>query len=487
MAGILNVEQLKVRKMQLRSTLTILFIASIFMVGFGQDKQYRILGTLENYNQDTVFLGQYFMDKQYLVDTAVVDNYQFTFSDTSTLHPGVYLIVMPPDNKYFQLMVSDSNQVDFAFKADFNDIEKTVAFTNSPDNELFYRNMRYVGNMRSEYNALSSEAETASEEEKGKIEASMQALSAKVQKFQEKMVTENPSLLTSALVRSGFKIDIPEFGGTPEEVNLQRYRFYKMHYFDHVDLSDARLLRSPSNVLYDRVKYYLEKLTPQHPDSIITSVDYLLSKMKPAGETYRQYLVKFLNDYAASKIVGMDAVYVHLALEYYAKGEAPWVEVDQLAKIVGDARNAEPTLIGKLAPNLVVQRRDSTDVSLYDIESEYVVLIFWSHDCQHCKESMPKLKEFYNRRSIEGIEVLSVCTKFGKDEPPCWEFVDDKALDGWINASDKTGGRSRMHQLFNIKKTPKLFVLDKDKKIISKDIGVEQLDNFCDRVILNSK
>jgi thiol-disulfide isomerase/thioredoxin len=230
----------------------------------------------------------------------------------------------------------------------------------------------------------------------------------------------------------------------------------------------------------------MEKLTPQHPDSIIQSIDYLLPKMEGAKDTYKNYLIKFLNDYAQSKIVGMDAVYVHLALEYYNKGKAPWVEESQLDKIIANAMDAEPTLIGKMAPNLTVQLRDSSDISLYDIDADYLILVFWAHDCGHCKESMPQLKKFYEENQGRGIKVLSVCTKLNKDQPACWDFVDEKELDIWINASDVKGGRSYMHSLFNIKKTPKLFVLNKDKKIISKDLGADQLGAFFDQIIIPS-
>jgi thiol-disulfide isomerase/thioredoxin len=201
--------------------------------------------------------------------------------------------------------------------------------------------------------------------------------------------------------------------------------------------------------------------------------------MEPAEETYRYFLIKFLNDYAQSKIVGMDAVYVHLASNYYAKDKAPWVEKSQLEKIIQNAKDAEPTLIGKYAPNLKLQLRDSSDIHLYDVKSDYLILVFWAHDCGHCKESLPLLKEFTDKNAETlGIQVFSVCTKLLKDEPPCWDFIDEKNLGAWINATDKSGGRSYMHSLFNIKKTPKLFILDKEKKIISKDLGPEQLEEF---------
>lgn len=466
----------------------ILPVLALLIPGFkslAQSSQTVIQGHLDNYTEDTIFLGYYYGDKQYLLDTAAVTDGDFSFRGDS-LKDGVYLVVMPPENKYFQVIVNE-NEREFSFTGDINDIEQTIQFTGSVDNSLFYKNLRYISSKRQEVELLNAKKDSLSEPEKINVDGQLKNINEEVTLYQKELVEANPGLLTTALIRSGFLIDIPQYEGTPEEINLKQYLFYKKHYFDHVDLSDQRLLRAPKHVIFDRVNYYLEKLTPQHPDSIIQSIDLLLNRMEGAQETYRYYLIKFLNNYAQSKIVGMDAVYVHIALNYYAKDKAPWVEDAQLEKIIQNAREAEPTLIGKYAPNVKLQLRDSTDIMLHDMRADYTIVVFWAHDCSHCKESMPKLKEFYENRSPDlDVKVLSVCTKLLKEEPACWDFVDDKGLegmDGWINASDMNGGRSYMHSLFNIKKTPKLFILDKDKKIISKDLGPEQLGEFFDHVV----
>jgi len=468
--------------MNIRSTWNILFYLMFISNAIAQTTAFQISGHLANYLEDTIYLGYYYGDKQYLIDTTSVSEGSFDFSMDS-LKEGVYLVVMPPDNKYFQIIINASEN-NFRFSGDIKNIEETIAFEGSGDNSMFYENLRYISAKRKEVEVLNAGKDSLSEAKKTAIDAQLKAINDEVTSYQKDLVTKNPEYLTSALIKSGFMIDIPQYEGAPEEVNLQQYLYYKKHYFDHVDLSDERLLRAPKHIIFDRVNYYLEKLTPQHPDSINRSIDYLLHKMVGAEETYRYYLIKFLNDFAQSKIVGMDAVYVHLALNYYDKGMAPWVESAQLEKIIQNARDAEPTLIGKYAPNIKLQLRDSSDINLYDVKSEYTILVFWAHDCGHCKESMPKLKEFYDQHAEKlGVEVFSVCTKVLKDEPACWDFVDEKGLDGWINTSDQHGGKSFMHALFNIKKTPKLFILDVDKKIISKDLGPEQLEEYFDQII----
>ncbi len=467
------------------------FLISLILICFiaaTAQSQYRIEGELAGYDQSEIYLGYYYADKQYLMDTSQVEKGKLVFEGSDTLKPGVYIVVMPPDNSYFQLMVNEGNP-NFSFAGEKDRLEQTLKFDNSPDNQLFYENLAFIGEQRKIVEELRQKMEiTEDEQVKTALEEKLEAINLEVTSFQKELVAKNPDGLTATLVRSGFNIELPKFEGTEEEVQRQRYIYYKKHYFDNIDLSDDRLLRTPQHVFFDRVYHYIEKLTPQHPDSIIVSLDYILGKMEPAQEAYRYFLIEFLNKYAQSKIVGMDAVYVHLALQYYGNGKAPWVDESQLKKIISNAEDASPTLIGKVAPNFVVQQKDGSNISLAEVKALYIVLVFWAHDCSHCQTSMPELVEFHKnfQESDSGIQVFSVCTKLNSDEPPCWDFVTEKNLEGlpdWINASDQLGGRSYMHSLYNIKKTPKMFVLDGEKRIITKDLSVEQLYEFFEQTL----
>ena len=462
--------------------LYIIAISTLAIISSYAQSGYQISGQLAGYDQDSIFLGYYFADKQYLIDTSRVVDGKFEFASTDTLKSGVYLVVMPPDNKFFQIVINEP-EPKFSLQGEHGKLEKTITFTGSADNTLFYENLRYISDLRKVADSLNQKKEAAPDDQaKAKVQEDIEMLNTEVIAYQKKLVEENPDMLTSVLVKSGFRIDLPTFEGTPEQIQNQQYLHYKRHYFDHVDLGDDRLIRCPQHTMYDRVNYYLDKLTPKHPDSIAVSMDYLLSKLEPATDAYRTFLIKFLNDYAASKIVGMDAVYVHLVDKYYAQGKAPWVDETQLAKIIGNARDAKPTLIGKTAPDFTVQLRDSSNMRLYDIPSPYTVLIFWAHDCNHCKETMPEMAKFQDDFKDKGITVFSVCTKVLEAEAACWDFVDERKIDNLINASDMTGGRSFVRTLYNVRRTPKLFVLDQEKKILTKELNTEQLYEYFDKV-----
>ncbi|MCO6479058.1 MAG: redoxin domain-containing protein [Phaeodactylibacter sp.] len=436
---------------------------------------------LKNYNEQELFLGYHYGDKQYLQDTVQknADGF-FVFEGDEPLPPGVYLVVMAPDNKYFQLLVTNEEQK-FKVFADAENPTVGIRFENAPDNKLFYEYLAFLEEKKPMADRLAAEMESAeSEAEKQALQDKRSRIDEEVREFQEALIRKSPRSLTAAIIKANLPADIPEFKGTEEDVQLKRWRYSQEHYFDNLDLADPRMLRTP--FLFQRVDYFVHKLQVQHPDTIAKAIDYVLERMKPAEETFKFYLIHFLNEYARSNIVGMDAVYVHLVNNYYANGLAPWTEEEQLKKILDNAKALEPLLIGKIAPNIRLEKRDGTPIELHNIESEYIVLYFWRYDCGHCKKSTPDLKAFYEKYKDKGVEIVAVCAKFTDEIPDCWKYVDENEIGDWLHTID-TYHRSRYMTVYNIKSTPQIYILDRNKEIISKRIGAEQLEEVMDRII----
>jgi len=65
------------------------------------------------------------------------------------------------------------------------------------------------------------------------------------------------------------------------------------------------------------------------------------------------------------------------------------------------------------------------------------------------------------------VEVLAICTKTGADISTCWSTVKERGMDIWVNAADQFL-RNRYKTIYDVKTTPQIFILDKDKKILGK-------------------
>jgi thiol-disulfide isomerase/thioredoxin len=199
-------------------------------------------------------------------------------------------------------------------------------------------------------------------------------------------------------------------------------------------------------------------------------------------ESFKYYLVHFLNEYAKSKIVGMDAVYVYLVEKYYATGKAHWVDRTDLDKMIDNATTLKPLLIGKIAPNITVQRKDGSKTSLHDVQSEFTVLYFWRYDCGQCKKSTPKLKEFYEKYKDKGVQIFAVCVKYANEVPECWDYIEENGISDWIHTVDPYLS-SKFSSLYDIKSTPQVYVLNDKKEILSKKISAGQIGEVIDQII----
>ncbi|MBK9735681.1 MAG: DUF5106 domain-containing protein [Saprospiraceae bacterium] len=434
---------------------------------------------IKNYANDTLIVGNYFGEKQIVKDTLFAKGKgKFVWTETEKPEQGVYLLLLKPENTFVQFLVNP-NEAKYSMEFDAKDIME-VKFKGSDENKLFYDYLAFLKDKRVLADTLRAKMDRAkAKNEKDKpSEELLDKLDKDVKKYQKEILTKYPDKITSLLIKSNQEVDVPEYEGPEKEVQMKRYLYYKNHYFDHIDIPHPALIRTP--FIHQKVDYYINKLSNQQPDSIIKAVDQVLSILEPNAEAYRYYLADLLNKYAQMKMVGYDAIYVHMVDNYYRKGKAAWVNEENLKKMGENADELRPILIGKKIPDIITYKEDNTPVRLYDIQSPYTVVIFWAPDCGHCKKIMPNVVEFYKKNKDKGVKMLGICTKGGDKTETCWPAVKEKGMEDFINTADEY---SRYNQKIRIKSTPKIFILDANKEIIIKDIPGEELDRIFNEVL----
>lgn len=442
----------------------------------------RIKGTITGYEGSDAFLSMMYGGNQYMVDTAKVVNGTFTFESIYHLESGVYLVILPPTKSF--LILVDRNIPEFSFTADVNHINNTIRFDKSSDNTEYYAYYRFFGKKKMTLDKIKKDYDAqVNEPDKVALLSRMQQEKKDIIAYQSALIARIPGTLTAAMVKCELPVEVPAFNGSPEEINLQKYRFQREHYFDNVDIADERLIRAPRSVLVDRVDFYLDNLIPNQPDSIIKGVDELLARCEKTPVSYRFFLTHIFNKYREAKSIGMDAVYVHIAEEYIAKGKTPWIETQEKDEVLAAVKLISPTLIGKVAPDFTVQTQSGKDISLHSIQSPYTVLFFWAPDCTNCQQSMPVLADFYKAYKAKGVEVFGVCSKINDQEKNCWTYLANHPEYNWINGSDQTNGASGVRTQYNITTTPRIYLLDKNKTIVAKDFGVEHLGEVMNRLL----
>ncbi len=436
--------------------------------------------TVTDYQSDTLIVGYYFGDRQLVSDTLYSKNKKnFSWTGDQALHSGVYLLLTTPDKNFIQFFI-DEPYPKFSIKTDSQ--LRSPIFKKSEDNQIFNDYVMFISDMNQKSEPLKQQLEQASEAENESLRQQLDEMDNQVKSKQLDYISKYPGSFTAKNIKASLPIDFPDppSGLTDKELDVYRFENYRNHYFDHVDLSDTSLLYTP--FLDTRINYYIDKLTVQLPDSINTSIDYLLGQMNPKSQMFRYYLSKMYNKYVQSKMVGMDAVVVHIADNYYAKGLAPWTDDDVLEKIVDNANKVRPSLIGATAVDIQLELQDGSPIKLSDIDADYTVLVFWAPDCGHCTKSMPAIIDFEKSYRDQNVKVMAICTKYQEKIPKCWAGVEEKEMTNLINAVDPLG-KSRFKSHFDIRTTPKIFILDRNLKILLKGIGSDQLNDVMADII----
>jgi thiol-disulfide isomerase/thioredoxin len=439
--------------------------------------QYKIKISAADYTRDTMIIGHYYGKNQIVKDTLFAKpKGEFLFEGKTKLDGGMYIALMKPDNSFVQFLVNETDQI-FDIKFNMKDITK-VTFTNSKENTLFYEYMDYLRAKGKEAEPLRDTLKKNDPANKAKLEK----LNSEVKTYQKNFLEPIKGSILYHLINSNNEVDIPDFKGTDEEKQMSRYRYYKLHYFDYIDWNLPSLIRSP--YIFNKVDFFMQKLTYQDPDSLILGVDFILKKLEHNKDAKQYFLSHFLNEYANGKIIGFDKVFVHIADRYYAKGEATWVTAENLKKIMESANNIRNTLIGDVFPNITTYKEDESPVVLHNVKSKYTLLIFWAPDCGHCKKVMPTVIQMTEKYKSMGLTTLTVCAKPQEKTATCWQGVKDLKMQNLLNTGDQY---QRYRQFVYFVATPKVFLLDENKKILIKDFEIEHFDDVMTQTLKMEK
>ncbi|HXC06389.1 MAG TPA: thioredoxin-like domain-containing protein [Bacteroidia bacterium] len=447
---------------------------------------YEIKIKVKELKDSTCNLANYYGDKQYIVDTAKADkNGVLLFDGKKKLDPGMYMVVMNK-KKLFDLLVMENEQ-HFSLETDTADYNGHMKVTGSPENKLFFEYLNWLNQKQKQAEKCRTRYKVVKETDKDSakvIENTLQGLDKEVKAYMADFMQKHPANFTSKFLKATLEVEIPEI---PKLANGRKdstfaYRFAKAHYFDNIDMSDERLLRTP--IYFPKMKQYLENMTTPVPDSINKEGDLIISKAKGNKETFKFCVYYMISNYEASKVMGFDAIFVHEAFMYYRTGQAYWSDKDQVKKIVQRAEQLDSILIGKIAPELIMQdslvglTNDFNTYALRSTKAKYTIVYFWDPDCGHCQKETPKLRDFYNSNKAKyGLEVYAIgCVS---ELGPWRKYIREKELH-WINVVDAFNKNHYKHK-YDIYSTPVIYILDEHKKIIAKRLETEQIGDFLDR------
>jgi len=482
--------------MQKRFLIIFVFFVLCFGTIFGQNG-YEIKLSIPNAPNQTLYLGHHFGSSMYVNDTVILNAQGVgSFNGREILPGGMYIVYFAKTRTYFDILLDKSQY--FTVETDTTDFMNTTKFKNSEENVLFfeYQKFLYAENMKVSTLRDQRTANEGNEAEIKRIDEQLNVINEEVITERERIISKYPTMFLSTFLAMTREIEVPDApldaNGNPDP--SFQYYYYRAHYFDNFNFKDPRILRTP--LFEPKFKEYIEKVLPQIPDTLIAECDRLIANAEGDSAMFRFVVGTLYNTFVASQIMGMDAVFVHLAKNYYLK-RVWWNDAESIEKIRERVTAMEPLLQGKVAPNLKMLsvpadyfkkvKQDSTYsqpynygqyINLHDIRADYTILIFWEADCSHCKVAVPELGAMYSRLKEHNAEVVAFNMLGNEEGRVKWaEFINSHQLYDWINVWDPTYV-SRYKDLYNINSSPVIILLDKDKIIRGKKVGPDQAEEL---------
>lgn len=129
--------------------------------------------------------------------------------------------------------------------------------------------------------------------------------------------------------------------------------------------------------------------------------------------------------------------------------------------------------IGKVAPDIVLPNPEGDTIALSSLKGQYVLVDFWASWCRPCRMENPNLVINYTKYHDKGFEIFQVSLDKKKES-----WVDAIKSDQltWTQVSDLQYWNSHAAQLYHIQAIPANFLLDKNGKIIAKNLRGDALE-----------
>lgn len=230
--------------------------------------------------------------------------------------------------------------------------------------------------------------------------------------------------------------------------------------------------QEPYPALGAKLDEYFTALAGEAASVQMEECDFLIASCE--DEKVRQYVaLKIYDHYLRSKIMGDDAVAVHVADKWFLSGAVPMQSDADLVNAQLYAEFNRSSLLGAQAPVLTLFAPDSSGVKVPG--EGYSVLYFYDTGCSTCKAESARLQAFAKEGKYP-VNLYAVYT--GADEAS-WESYRagfPEACHLWDPSVS-----SDWQRLYGVLQTPKLFLVGPDGSILGRGLDTPALEILLNR------
>ncbi len=400
----------------------------------------------------------------------IVDEKVVFYSDTMPPQ-GMYKVVFN-DTLFTDIIITEHH---IKMYSDAKNILQKMQVLESEENRIMFDYWKFYMAILDTIYAIQEEGRALYAASGGKTSPELDALQLRKQQLEMQVLNyaaglrqNYPRLFASTIIWSMQKPDYYlhlAYGGSPY---TSEEAFYRQRFFDRLDFSDERLLRT--KVIFTMVNDYVQTFAkPPSTKSYIRVTDTILQLARKNPKVYQYIVELFVKNFEASV---WQNVFIYLVEHHYLKSElTPPYMKEAYAMRIKAMQNLE---VGKSIPGICGVTTEGVEHCLHDPDTamRFTLLFIWSLDCEECEEKLPGLNLIYKQYATKGFRVFSFAFAERKDD--LQRAIDEYNLPYDV-VSDYQGIMSDVVDRFNISLTPVMLLIDSEYRIVGKPTSIPNL------------